>query len=85
MGKGGRSTGHCVHKNILTVFLSTCMCLSFNIKHSEDVFMYMCFSFNMCIIYFPQMRCPEISKYFEGFKNGRYVPKPWLQNRYPRD
>lgn len=30
-----------------------------------------------------QINCPELSRYFEGYKNGRHIPKPWLGNRYP--
>ena len=32
-----------------------------------------------------QLRCPEVSEFFERFQNGRYVPKPWLRDRYPMD
>jgi hemimethylated DNA binding protein len=32
-----------------------------------------------------QLRCPEVSEYFERFQSGRYVPKPWLRVRYPMD
>jgi hemimethylated DNA binding protein len=32
-----------------------------------------------------QLRCPEVAEYFEGFRNGRHVPKPWLRTQYPQD
>lgn len=32
-----------------------------------------------------KVECLEVPKYFEGYSNGKHVPKPWLQRRYPRD
>lgn len=32
-----------------------------------------------------KVECLELSKYFEGYSDGRHLPKPWLQKRYPKD
>jgi hemimethylated DNA binding protein len=32
-----------------------------------------------------QIKAPEISEYFEGYKNNRHLPRPWLMERYPSD
>jgi hemimethylated DNA binding protein len=26
-----------------------------------------------------------LGEYYEGYKNGRYIKRPWLENMYPRD
>ncbi len=32
-----------------------------------------------------QISAPEVDNFFEGFKNGKHIPRPWLKDRYPLD
>lgn len=32
-----------------------------------------------------QIQAPELSKYFDGYKNNRHLLRPWLQEIYPED
>lgn len=32
-----------------------------------------------------QVRAPEISHYFENYKDNRHIPRPWLKEIYPED
>ena len=31
-----------------------------------------------------QVRAPELDTYFEGFKDSRHLPRPWLKSLYPK-
>ncbi len=32
-----------------------------------------------------QVSAPEVDNFFEGFKDGKHIPRPWLRDRYPVD
>lgn len=32
-----------------------------------------------------RIQAPEVNRYFEGFKNHRHLPRPWLKELYPSD
>ncbi len=32
-----------------------------------------------------RIQAPEIDHYFEGYKNNRHIPRPWLKKIYPED